>query len=221
MHPFVNIPLLVFAVSFCITLFIWVFSQLHGFVCPVWLSWLIEWKFPFMQEYQAEALIRRLDLKSGMTVIDVGCGPGRLTIPIALAVGPTGKVLAVDIQEGMLNRVRKRANEAGCQNIDFLQTEAGSVSGYLPENSVDRALMVTMFGEIPKRMRRKTMQEIYELLKPGGLLSITETIYDPHYKFASTVLDLAQSCGFEEKSQFGHAFTYTLVLEKSSDLSRL
>lgn len=48
-----------------------------------------------------------------MRVLDAGCGPGRLTIPLARQVGPTGEVVALDVQQGMLKRVRKNAARGG------------------------------------------------------------------------------------------------------------
>src|SRR5215210_6349596 len=55
-----------------------------------------------------ERLIGRLDLAPGMRVLDAGCGPGRLTIPLARAVGPTGEVVALDGQSAMLAKLEER-----------------------------------------------------------------------------------------------------------------
>jgi len=56
-----------------------------------------------------------------MTVLDMGCGPGRITVPLAKKVGSQGKVVAVDIQTGMLRRAEAKAKQAGVENIEFVQ----------------------------------------------------------------------------------------------------
>ena len=117
--------------------------------CPAWLSWMVELDNPFTKTNRAATIVERLDLRPGMAVLDVGCGPGRLTIPIATKVGSTGEVVAMDIQSGMLQRAREKARAANLTNIEFLQ--AGVGEGKLGRNRFDRAVLVTVLGEIPNR----------------------------------------------------------------------
>ena len=107
--------------------------------------------------------IQRLDLSPGMNVLDAGCGPGRLTLPIAENVAPHGEVTAIDIQEGMLREAQERAREANLTNIRFLRIGVGE--GKLERNHFDRAVLVTVLGEIPDR--EAALQDIFEALKPG------------------------------------------------------
>jgi ubiquinone/menaquinone biosynthesis C-methylase UbiE len=58
-------------------------------------------------------LVERLDLALGMRVLDAGCGPGRLIIPLAKTVGPPGEVVALDGQREMLEKLEKRAARRG------------------------------------------------------------------------------------------------------------
>ena len=190
--------------------FVWRFaSRRYSLPCPTWLGWLVELNNPFV-ESDALTIVRHLDLQPGMKVLDLGCGPGRLTLPIAQQIGPQGEVTAVDIQAGMLRRVQDRAHAAHLNNIRFLQAGAGE--GKLGHSQYDRALLVTVLGEIPDR--DTALQEIYDALKPGGLLSVTEIIVDPHFQSRDTVLRLATAIGFCEKAFFGHRFAFTLNLEK-------
>jgi SAM-dependent methyltransferase len=76
----------------------------------------------------------------------------------------------------------------------------------------DRALLVTVLGEVPDQPR--ALREIFDALKPGGILSVTEIIFDPHFNGRQTVLDLADTVGFREKAFFGNRIAYTLHLEK-------
>jgi ubiquinone/menaquinone biosynthesis C-methylase UbiE len=176
--------------------------------CPAWLAWVLE--RPFGEARRTREALDRLHLHAGMHVLDAGCGPGRLTIPIAREVGPTGHVAALDIQEGMLQRARSRAAAANLENIGFLRAALGERT--LGPALFDRAILVTVLGEIPNR--EAALREIFDALKPGGFLSITELMADPHYQSRATVLRLTRQLGFREKEFFGNVFAFTLNLEK-------
>jgi ubiquinone/menaquinone biosynthesis C-methylase UbiE len=194
--------------------FIWrVASRRHSVPCPAWLGWLVELDNPFTKTNRAAVIVERLDLQPGMAVLDVGCGPGRLTIPIARQVGQQGDVVAMDIQAGMLHRAQDKARAANLTNIRFL--EAGVGEGKLGRNQFDRSLLVTVLGEIPDR--EAALREIFDALKPGGILSVTEIIFDPHFQSHHTVGRLARSVGFREKALYGNRIAFTLNLEKPHD----
>jgi len=180
--------------------------------CPVWMSGLLDTPFSKDMSGRTQKTIQRLDLRSGMNVLDAGCGPGRLTIPVAQKVGSEGEVTAIDIQEGMLHEAQQRAYKAHLTNIRFLLSGPGE--GKLDRNHFDRAVLVTVLGEIPDR--EAALREIFDVLKPGGILLVEETILDPHYQTRSTVTRLAGAAGLIEKEFFGNSFSYTLTLEKPS-----
>src|SRR5690349_21980666 len=87
-------------------------SRRRSLPCPVWLRWLVELDNPFTKTNRAAVIIEHLSLQPGMVVLDAGCGPGRLTIPVARLVGEQGAVVALDLQPGMLERTRKKAQAA-------------------------------------------------------------------------------------------------------------
>ena len=91
--------------------------------------------------------------------------------------------------------------------------EAGVGSGKLEHNYYDRALLVTVLGEIPGQ--QAALQEIFDALKPGGILSVTEIIFDPHFQSKATVSQLAKAVGFHEKNCYGRWFAFTMQFEKS------
>ena len=126
------------------------------------------------------------------------------------AVGQQGEVTGLDIQDGMLARVGAKVQTAGLQNVKFLQ--AGLGDGKLPQAYFDRVVLVTVLGEIPDQM--KALKEIHSALIPGGILSVTEVIFDPHFQRRETVLRMAHTAGFKEKNFFGRSLAYTLHLEK-------
>jgi 2-polyprenyl-3-methyl-5-hydroxy-6-metoxy-1,4-benzoquinol methylase len=202
------------AIAFVILVaIIWRFaSRRHSIPCPVWLRWFVELDNPFTKTNRAAVIVSHLNLKPGMAVLDVGCGPGRVTLPVARQVGHKGKVMAVDIQAGMLARAKEKAQAANLLNIEFIQAGVGQGDGKLGQGRYDRALLVTVLGEIPDR--NAALQEIFVALKPGGVLSVTEIIFDPHFQRRSTVTRLAGEAGFREQGFFGNRIAYTLNLEK-------
>jgi len=189
-------------------------SRRFSMPCPSWLWWIVELENPLTRSHNASHIVQRLGLKPGMRVLDAGCGPGRVTIPLAKAVGPSGEVVAVDIQPEMLYRARKRAEKVGLSNVRFQGLALGD--GKLGEALFDRAVLVTVLGEIPDRL--SALKDIYRALKPGGILSVTELIFDPHYQTRNAVLRLAKTVGFREKAFWGNGFVYTLHLEKPGEL---
>lgn len=203
--------MLVIVVATAIGTILWrLASRRQSLPCPVWLRWLVELDNPFTKTNRAAYIVETLALSRGMTVLDAGCGPGRLTVPLARSVGPTGRVVALDIQPGMLARARTRTETAGLTNVEFVAAALGG--GSLPDNDFDRAVLVTVLGEIPDRAA--ALAELFTVLKPGGFLAIVEVIFDPHFQSRRTVTDLAVSVGFHDRAFFGHRWAYVIHFEK-------
>ena len=192
---------------------IWrVASRGRSVPCPASLSWLVELDSPFTKTNRAAVIVERLDLQAGMAVLDVGCGPGRLTIPLARKIGPQGEVVAMDMQGRMLQRAQHKARAANLTNIQFLQAAAGE--GKLGRDRFDRALLVTVLGEIPNR--QTALREIFDALKRGGILSVTEVIFDPHFQSRQMVAKLVCSVGFRENACHGSRIAFTFNFEKTA-----
>ena len=185
-------------------------SRRFALPCPVWLTWLLDPPFPGGVSHRTRKTIDLLDLQSGMHVLDAGCGPGRLSIPMAKIIDQEGMVTAMDIQEGMLQRVRVRAEKENLTNIKFIRGGLGE--GVLDTGEYDRAVLITVLGEIPDQ--GEALRELYSALRAGGFLLIEETIRDPHFQTLSTVMGLAGPIGFVKKRFCGSRFSYTLILEK-------
>src|SRR5262245_12788041 len=69
-------------------------------------------------------LVTRLALQGGESVLEIGCGTGAVTIPLAIAVGAGGRVVAVDISEPMLGLARQRVDERRLHNVTLLLGDA-------------------------------------------------------------------------------------------------
>lgn len=176
---------------------------------PAYLSFLLE--NPVMNAMAGPSLLLdRAGVTPGMRLLDVGCGPGRITLPAAERVGAAGEVVALDIQEAMLKRVQKKIEAHNVSNIRLLHAGAGE--GKTEPESFDRALLVTVLGEIPDQAA--ALREIHRALKPGGILSITEMVTDPDYERPDAIRRLAQETGFEVVGKMGGFPTFTMNLAK-------
>src|SRR5262245_138583 len=185
-------------------------SRRRSLPCPSWAAWLLD--NPFTETIAGtETTLDRIGLRPGERGLDVGCGPGRLSIPAARRVGPEGAILAYDVQRGMLDRVRRRGAEARLPTVERRLGDVATEAG-LPAASFDGAWLVTVLGEIPNRAA--ALRNIYRILKPGGTLSITEIAGDPHYQRRSVVARLCQEAGFQPGDYWGTALAFTQILVK-------
>ncbi|HET7034307.1 MAG TPA: methyltransferase domain-containing protein [Thermomicrobiaceae bacterium] len=177
--------------------------------CASWLSWFLH--VPYIPSiWGSAAILEHAGIQPGMRVLDVGTGPGRVAIPAARRVGPEGDVVAFDIQPGMLRQLEERMAQQGVRNIQPRRGNIGEQS--VEPDTFDRVLLNTVLGEIVHR--EAALRTIYGALKPGGILSVTEVLPDPHYLRASTVTALAQAAGFRVQQRWGNAIAFTVNLEK-------
>jgi ubiquinone/menaquinone biosynthesis C-methylase UbiE len=157
-----------------------------------------------------ERLLERLDLAPGMRVLDAGCGPGRLTVPLAKAVGPGGEVVALDGQREMLEKLERRLEAEDITNVRPLWSGLGE--GALREDGFDRIVLAMVLGEV--RDRGAALRELYAALRPGGVLSVTEIFGDPDYRRPVTIRREVEAAGFRLVRRFGGFPAYTLNFER-------
>ena len=121
-------------------------------------------------EEKPAKLLDILAIKPGMTVADLGAGSGYYSFRAAKLVGPTGKVLAVDVQPEMIELIRKRAKREGVANVEAVPcTEADPK---LAADSCDLIIMVDVYHELNYPF--EVGQKLVAALKPGGRLAFVE-----------------------------------------------
>ena len=117
-----------------------------------------------------EPAIQDLKLEPGMVVADFGAGSGYYTERLARAVGPTGRVLAVDLQPEMLQLVGTRAKKLGLTNIELVRSTPDDP--HLPAGGVDLILMVDVYHELAAPQR--VLRAMKASLSPRGRIAILE-----------------------------------------------
>jgi ubiquinone/menaquinone biosynthesis C-methylase UbiE len=110
-------------------------------------------------------------IRTGDTVLEIGCGTGSLTLAAKERVGPSGEVTGIDIAPGMVAKARSKAARTSA-DVSFLE---GSIEHIpFPENHFDVVLCSFMIFHMPEEVRRKGFPEIYRVLRPGGHLFILD-----------------------------------------------
>ena len=179
-------------------------SRRWSLPCPTLLGRMYE--YPLFQRLSGAATtLERIGLRPGQKVLEIGPGPGRLLIPAARRVLPGGEVVGIDVQPGMIERLKARAERAGVTNLTAIVGDA--TQQHVPPGTFDVVFLCTVLGEIPDRAA--ALSRCFEALKPGGVLSITEMFGDPHYQSRRTVRRLAEQAGFRFQSVQGRWWFYT------------
>jgi ubiquinone/menaquinone biosynthesis C-methylase UbiE len=143
--------------------------------------------------FQPDRLVDRY-VRPGDTVLDIGCGPGLFTRAIAQKVGDNGLVIAVDVQEGMLEILKEKAQKEGLiSRIRLHKAELQSLGLEEPER-VTVAFAFYVVHEVPDAAR--LMQEVFALLVPSGIFLIVEPKFVVSAAEFEKTLALAASAGF-------------------------
>ncbi|MCD6161467.1 MAG: class I SAM-dependent methyltransferase [candidate division Zixibacteria bacterium] len=140
-------------------------------VCPVWIGYLLA--SPIRRLFQNPKNILGNHIKPGMTALDIGCAMGFFSLWMAKAVGPDGRVIGVDLQEKMVNSLKRRAEKAGLsKRIEPRVCSDKSLEIADLSEQVDLALAFYVVHEVPSVSG--FIDEVYKSLKPGGRFFVVE-----------------------------------------------
>jgi len=130
-------------------------------------------------------------IREGMTALDIGCGPGFFTIDMAQMVGRSGRVIAADLQEGMLEKLRNKIR--GTELEQRITLHKCPDSGIGVTDNADFALAFYMVHEIPNQ--QEFLSEIRSILKPNGQVLIVEPPFHVSKKAFEETIDKARDAG--------------------------
>jgi ubiquinone/menaquinone biosynthesis C-methylase UbiE len=201
----IGLPILVIVLHTIIR----IVRHFYKFPMPQFMANLID--NPFRRKIQPpDETPARHGIEPGMTVLEVGPGNGTYTVATARRVGSSGKVVTIDIEPRMIERVRRRARSEDMENIEAQVADVYSLP--FEDGFFDAIYMIAVIGEIPKPDR--AMREFHRVLSPSGTLAFSEFLWDPDYPRAGTLIREAASAGFQLRKKVGNVFYYTLIFER-------
>ena len=117
--------------------------------------------------------VHRLHLREGMSVADIGCGTGAYTILLSQAVGSSGKVYAVDVQEPLIQSLASRSRESRHSNIRVLRANVEHIGGtHLAEGTIQAVVIANTLFQVEDK--KGFVGEIRRILSSGGRVLIVD-----------------------------------------------
>lgn len=184
-------------------------------VFPHEMSFLLElpWRNALLSPRKLAA---RLPLTAASRVLEVGAGSGFYSVEIARKVS-SGHLELLDLQPEMLEKARRKLEAEGASNVGYTHADAGLLP--FKEESFDLLFLVAVLGEIADR--RAFFGEAHRVLKPGGILSVSEHLPDPDFSPCAKVKSLVENANFEFIGRQGVSWNYTAHFRKLTPESRV
>ncbi len=162
----------------------------HG-ICTWWIAYTFD--NPLRRLIHAPQKVLGNYVKEGMTVMDLGCGMGHFSMGMAGLVGGTGRVIAADLQQKMLDVMERRAQRAGLADRIFPHLCQADHIGI--EAPVDFILAFWMVHEVPDQ--NKFFKQLKSLLTAEGKILIAEPKMHVTAEDLNRTVDIAQSRGLQ------------------------
>lgn len=166
-------------------------NENHPYVCPA--------KFACTLDNSLRRLIHNprkiLEpyVRKGMNVLDLGCGPGFFTTTLAKLAGEGGRVIAADLQQGMLDKVREKIRGTDLEQIVEIHKCQNEMIGI--SQTVDFVLAFWMVHEVPDQ--DKLFRELRSVIRPEGKICIIEPRFHVSLKSFETMIKRVENSGFK------------------------
>ena len=179
-----------------------------GRVCPVERAGSLDNKLRKL--FQNPVKILSPYLKEGMKVLDIGCGPGFFSLEIAKTVGSNGKVFAVDVQEGMLQKLKGKIKDTSLEETIFpLLSDDGDIP---VTEKIDFVLAFYMVHEVT--YKKKFFVQIHNILDADGKMLIVEPKFHVKPELFDKNLKIAEEEGFIIEKGPKIPFSLSAILRK-------
>ena len=176
-------------------------------VCPVERAGSLDSRI--RRWFQNPQKILRPYIEEGMIVLDVGCGPGFFSIDMAQMVGKSGRVIASDLQEGMLQKVREKIKGTELEErVTLHKCEENKIG---VSERVDFVLLFYMIHEVPNK--EDFFNEIGTILKQNGQVLIVEPPFHVSKLAFEETVNKARDIGFEDIKGPNVLFSKTVILK--------
>lgn len=150
-------------------------------------------------------------IKEGMTILELGCGPGFFTIDIAQMIGKSGHVIAADLQEGMLQKVKNKIKKRDLEERITMHKCYENKIGVSVK--VDFVLLFYMVHEV--KDKNSLFDEIKSILKPNGQILIVEPPFHVSKKAFEKTIKIANAAGLTLVKRPGIFLNKTALLRKN------
>jgi ubiquinone/menaquinone biosynthesis C-methylase UbiE len=162
-------------------------------ICPSWAGYIL--LSPLRKLFENPEKIFKPYVKQGMVVLEPGCGMGYFTLPLARMVGPSGRIIAVDIQEKMLSSLERRTRRANLSEIvEIRAAKPGRMGLKDLEGAVDFVAAIHMVHEIPDP--EAFFGEMIKTMKSNATMLIMEPKGHVSPKDFEKSIALARRTGF-------------------------
>lgn len=163
-------------------------------VCPLWVGYLLA--SPIRKLFQDPEKVLGPHVEEGMKVLDIGCAMGFFSLPLARMVGQAGKVICVDVQNKMIESLKRRSNKAGLSDrIETRTCDHNSLGLDDLKEEIDFAFASAVVHEVPDAS--DFFSEIYKAIKPAGRFLVIEPKGHVSEKDFEITVSVAEQNGFK------------------------
>jgi ubiquinone/menaquinone biosynthesis C-methylase UbiE len=180
-------------------------------VCPRWIGYFL--LSPLRRIAHDPDSILGPYVREGMTVLEIGPGMGYFSLPLARLVGKEGRVICVDVQEKMLEKLKKRASKAGvleCITLVLAVEDSLRIEAF--EEKVDFVLAFAVVHEAPDQDR--FFDQIYRSMKSSALLLVSEPRGRVTEEGFQRTVETARAKGFTVESSLNIKKNISVLLRK-------